>query len=537
MDVLLLSTYELGHQPLALARPAAHLLAAGHDVSCQDLAVEPLDEAAVRAAQLVGISVPMHTATRLGVRLAERVRALNPAGHVCFYGLYASLHADVLLAGPADSVIGGEFEAPLVALAEQLAAGPGAAPTADGVRAPATANSAAGERVPATAISTAAGERAPTAANGTAGGESSPLVGVSTRAHDGGVFLGRQPFLLPRRDLLPPLDRYARVDTGTRQKVVGYVEASRGCAHQCLHCPITPVYGGRLRIVPAPVVLEDVRRLVALGAEHVTFGDPDFFNGLRHSLRLVETVHAEFPTLTYDVTIKVEHLLEHRVHLATLAGTGCLFVVSAVEAVQDHILEHLRKGHTARDVEEALALARAAGLVVRPTFVPFTPWTRLDDYVELLAFIDRHDLIRHVDPIQLAIRLLVPCGSSLVGTPAMTPHLGPFDEATFSYRWAHPDPRLDQLQEAVSAVVEQAAATAEDAVVTFARIQALAAAAQAGPTRAAARVAAEREPVRAGAVRRGAAAPAVLSETVLAAARARGALLPPVPRLTEAWFC
>src|SRR4051794_451290 len=77
MDVLLLSTYELGHQPLAVARPAAHLLAAGHRVRCQDLAVDRLDEALAREAALIGISVPMHTATRLGVRLAERVRALN----------------------------------------------------------------------------------------------------------------------------------------------------------------------------------------------------------------------------------------------------------------------------------------------------------------------------------------------------------------------------------------------------------------------------------------------------------------------------
>src|SRR5258708_21749594 len=113
MDILLLSTYELGHQPIALARPAAHLIAAGHRVRCQDLAVEPLDEAAVRAARLVGISVPMHTATRLGARLAERVRALNPAGHVCFYGLYASLHADVLIGRLGHSAIGGGDEGAL----------------------------------------------------------------------------------------------------------------------------------------------------------------------------------------------------------------------------------------------------------------------------------------------------------------------------------------------------------------------------------------------------------------------------------------
>src|SRR5215211_1145770 len=145
MRVLLLSTYELGHQPLGLARPAADLLAAGHEVRCLDLAVDPLDEETVRWAGLVGISVPMHTATRLGARVAKRVRELNPAAHITFYGLYASLHADVLIGKLGDSAIGGEYEGPLVGLADALSQ-PG------------------GEVVP----------------------------GVRTAEHDGGVFLGRQ---------------------------------------------------------------------------------------------------------------------------------------------------------------------------------------------------------------------------------------------------------------------------------------------------------------------------------------------------------
>jgi radical SAM superfamily enzyme YgiQ (UPF0313 family) len=467
LDVLLLSTYELGHQPLAVARPAAHLLAAGHRVRCQDLAVERLDEGSVREAGLVSISVPMHTATRLGARLAERVRALNPAAHVCFYGLYASLHADVLLGALSDSVVGGEFEAPLVALAAALDAAPGR-PSRSALR------------------------------------EQDPPEGVQT-ANGGRAFLGRQPFLVPRRDLLPLLDRYARVETGGAQKLVGYVEASRGCAHQCRHCPITPVYEGRLRIVPEEVVLADVRQLVALGAEHITFGDPDFFNGIRHSLRIVEALHAEFPALTFDATIKVEHLLEHRAHLPALRAAGCLFVVSAVEAVQDDVLAHFRKGHTAADVEVALALTAAAGIPLRPTFVPFTPWTSLTDHLALLDFVAAHGLVGHVDPVQLAIRLLVPRGSTLVGTPAMAPHLGAFDAATFSYRWAHPDPRVDRLQEAAAALVEQAARAGDDAATAFARLHALGRAAAGHPP-----------------------APSPLPDRLPVAA---------VPRLTEPWFC
>ena len=467
MHVLLLSTYELGHQPLGLARPAADLLAAGHEVRCQDLSIERLDEQLVAWAGLVGISVPMHTATRLGVRVAAWVRELNPAAHIAFYGLYASLHADVLVGTLGDSAIGGEYEEPLVALADALGRSNGRA--------------------------VAAG----------------PVPGVRTALDDGGVFLGRQSFRLPRRDLLPPLDRYAHVDLGTHQKVAGYVEASRGCAHRCLHCPITPVYGGRLRVVERDVVLDDIGQLVRLGAEHVTFGDPDFFNGIRHSLRIVEELHAAFPELTYDVTIKVEHLLEHREHLPTLARTGCLFIVSAVEAVHDGVLAHLAKGHTAADVDAALALTREVGLPIRPTFVPFTPWLGLDGYIELLRFVRTRGLLHHVDPIQFAIRLLVPRGSSLYGTPSLASYVGEFDPETFSYAWTHPDPRMDALQREVAAAIEAATASGESPERTLRTIEQLALKA-AGDGNAG--ISADDEPF----------------DLVGAAF---------VPRLTETWFC
>jgi radical SAM superfamily enzyme YgiQ (UPF0313 family) len=475
MRVLLLSTYELGHQPLGLARPAADLTAAGHEVRCLDLSVDRLDETLVGWAELVGISVPMHTATRLGARLAERVRAINPGAHITFYGLYASLHADVLVGRLADSAIGGEYEGPLVALADALT------------------EQRQGR------------------------GRLLPIPGVRAADHDGGVYLGRQTFRLPRRDLLPPLDRYAQVDLGTRQKLAGYVEASRGCAHRCLHCPITPVYGGRLRIVERDVVLEDIEQLVRLGAEHITFGDPDFFNGIKHSLRIVEALHAAFPGLTYDVTIKVEHLLEHRQHLGTLARTGCLFIVSAVEAVHDHVLTYLDKGHSAADVDTALKLAAEVRLPLRPTFVPFTPWLDLDGYLELLAFVRGRGLIGHIDPVQFAIRLLVPRGSSLYGTPGLAPYVGDFDAETFSYRWSHPDPRMDQLQREVAALVEQAGCAGDPAEQTFTAIERLAL------------VAAGRE--------------ALTPRSPRAAQRPGGEgflALPTaafVPRLTETWFC
>src|SRR5260370_16510942 len=89
--ILLISCYELGHQPLAAASPLGFLKRAGFAADVLDIAVDPFDDAKVARARFVGISVPMHTALPLGVRVAERVREINPSAIVCFYGFCTPL--------------------------------------------------------------------------------------------------------------------------------------------------------------------------------------------------------------------------------------------------------------------------------------------------------------------------------------------------------------------------------------------------------------------------------------------------------------
>ncbi|HEX9898315.1 MAG TPA: radical SAM protein, partial [Candidatus Methylomirabilis sp.] len=323
--VVLLSTYELGRQPFGLASPAAWLRHAGAVVTCLDLAVQRLDEETIRAADLVAFYVPMHTATRLASALVPRVKALNPRAHLSFYGLYAPVNEGYLRSLGAETILGGEFEAGLVSLLARL---PGGA---------------------------------------NRDGQPQPVIS-----------LARQKFLVPDRSDLESLSRYASLILNGEKRTVGYTEASRGCKHLCRHCPVVPVYGGQFRIVQREVVLEDIRRQVATGAEHITFGDPDFLNGIGHSLAIVKAFHDEFPHITYDVTIKIEHLLKHATHLPALRDTGCLFVTSAVESLDDRVLALLDKGHTRRDFEEVVRLFREVGLTLAPTFVPFTPWISLE---------------------------------------------------------------------------------------------------------------------------------------------------------------
>jgi radical SAM superfamily enzyme YgiQ (UPF0313 family) len=404
--ILLISTYELGRQPFGLASPAAWLRKRGHGVSCLDLSRQALSEQAVREADLIAFYVPMHTATRLTLELLEPIRRSNPGAHLCAYGLYATLAAESLRAAGVESLLGGEFEQALVDLAEHLS-------------------------------------------------------GLSAFPHihplDSNVSLARLRFITPDRSDLPALEKYAHLVMPTGEhRVVGYTEASRGCKHVCRHCPIVPVYDGVFRIVDREVVLADIRQQVNAGAQHITFGDPDFFNGVGHAVPLVEALHREFPSLTYDVTIKVEHLGENKELLKTLRDTGCLFIVTAVESLDDLILEKLQKGHSREDFFKVVEDCRRAGIPLQPTFVPFTPWTTFDNYLDLLEQLQRLELIGAVAPIQLAIRLLVTAGSPLLDLDDVRERVGPFDAKSLIYPWEHSVPAIDRLCEELQDIVSSA---------------------------------------------------------------------------------
>jgi len=427
MNVLLISTYELGHQPFNLASPAAHLLHAGHLVQCLDLAVQNFNAEKVRQAEFIGISTPMHTAIRLGIHVARRVRKINPAAHINFYGLYAGLNADYLLATVANSAIGGEYEQALVALAD-------------------------------------AKEKR----------EDKKIAGVERNEGRDATQFPRLKFLKPARHLLPPLSNYAALSINGEYRLAGYVEASRGCAHTCRHCPITPVYEGRLRIVQTEVVLADISQLVEMGARHITFGDPDFLNGVKHSLRIVSELHATWPQLTFDFTAKIEHLLEYRDLLPEFAPLGCVFMVSAVELLNDHALAILQKGHTRADVEEAFQITMQAGIPLRPSLMPFTPWTTVQDFLDILDFVEANHIIAHVDPVQYSIRLLLPPGSPLLKLPETQPHLREFNDEKFTFLWEHSDPAMDRLQKEIAVGVEAATHAGQDTYQTFAAIRELA---------------------------------------------------------------
>ena len=405
MKITLINPYELGRQPFGLAEPAAFLQKAGFTVNCCDLSIQKLDTCLSPDTDIVAIYIAMHTATRIAIEALPKIKELAPDASLCVYGLYAPMNADLFRSLGVQTILGGEFEKGLVSMAKRIQAGEGKTQTE-----------------PETSLE-------------------------------------KIEFIAPDRSKLPPLSKYAGlINPDGSTLTVGFAETTRGCKYHCTHCPVVPVYNGKFYVIPADIVLNDIRSQIREGAQHISFGDPDFFNGPGHALKIVRALHREFPSLSYDVTIKIEHIVKYPEEIKALKETGCLFILSAVEAVDDDILGYLDKGHTRADFINALAFLREINIDLTPTFVAFTPWTTLEIYLELLRHIVELQLIESVAPVQLSIRLLIPAGSCILDINNLDGMIGEFDASILGHPWDNPDPRVDKLQQDVQAWVMQAEA-------------------------------------------------------------------------------
>jgi len=406
INVVLVSLYDLGHQPLSIASAAALLEDMECDVKIIDLTNFQSDTTPIINADLILLSVPMHTAARMAINLLPELKTINPNSHFSVFGLYALHLQDALDEKLINSAISGEFESNLKKLVADLKK---------------LKNDS--KNIP---------------------GWEEPKINFD-----------RQKFLTPSRDQLPSLEKYAKIIFEDKQKITGYVETSHGCAHVCPHCPVTAVYKGKFRIVDVSSILFDVDNLVSNGAEHITFGDPDFFNAPKHSLKVASLIKKKYPNLTFDAIIKVEHILEYEPLLKDLHALDFLFITSAFESMNETVLQKLQKGHTAGDMQKAIDLCRKACLLIKPTWIPFTPWMKLDDYSHMLNFIISNKIINMTSSVQFSIRLLIPKFSTLLQQIADDGINTNYSKLKLTHEWEHTDKRVEDLFAEISLLVSQ----------------------------------------------------------------------------------
>ena len=405
LNIVGISLYDLGHQPLSLAAAAAIFKKNSCNFTLVDLSISKLDVDEIISADVILLSVPMHTAARMALSILPKLRELNSNAHISAFGLYAIQLEDALSENLLDSAFAGEFEPNLELLLNKYL-----------YQNNEDLNSDFWDK---------------------------PKVDFS-----------RQKFLVPERNKLPLLSEYAKIQYHNNEKINGYIETSRGCAHICSHCPVTAVYKGKFRVIDAKSILTDVDNLVNEGAQHITFGDPDFFNAPKHSLKIASIIKDKNPQLTFDATIKVEHILEYKDLIKTLDDLNFLYIISAFESTSDVVLAHLKKNHNLYDMHHVLDICRDANLFIKPTWIPFTPWMDYSDYVKMINFIVENDLVGLTPRIQYGIKLLIPKYSALFDGESLNAFDMQYSTASLNHEWSHENSDVEKLFTEVSQLIE-----------------------------------------------------------------------------------
>ena len=251
---------------------------------------------------------------------------------------------------------------------------------------------------------------------------------------------------IPDRSPFPEISNYTHLVKGKNKLFTGSVETTYGCKHSCTHCPVPMQFNGRFKTFSEEKILIDISNQIESGAQHISFDDADFFNGPKYSLKILEKLTKKFPSITYDATIKVEHIIKYQDYFKELTNLNMLFITSAFETTNNRVLKILEKNHTYKDLEQSISISKQYNIDIRPTWMPFTPWTNLVDLINIVTLIEHYELRETVDPIQLTIKLLVPKGSLMLKRPEFKQYIGEYDQDSFTYLWNYENSKVGNLQ-------------------------------------------------------------------------------------------
>lgn len=410
---ILVSIFEGGYQPINALTGLAALHDAGHDTDFLDAYVDGYDIKKLSQYDTIILPVPLYDSLNSAIQLCKELKAAGCKAETVMFGQYATINAPYLSGRYADHVVSGEWEVPLVSLMNRKAGG------------------------------------------------TEPVVNVyshgSTTPEQAVQMLKlRGTMAKPLRNMAPNLTKYPQPHLVTlmgTEKVVGGIELTRGCHHKCTYCSVYSAYDGKVLLGDVDQILLDVDVLVEQGMEHMTFIDAEFFNATRRSFDALNRIHKRHPSLTFDFTTRVDHILENRDRLTELRDQGVRVITSALEFPKNEVLKQVCKEVDVEDLKEAVRLVQEAGITLNPTFIMFNPWVTLEDFPRFHDFLVETNMENLVDPVQFETRLHLYKGSPLLKND--TVRALRMEEQEFHFDWFHPDERVDDLFRASVTPVEE----------------------------------------------------------------------------------
>lgn len=393
MKILLISTDEVGFQPLGLACAKPYLSSLA-EVELVDISV--MQEPTCDNYDLIAFSIPTFGAIEQSIQLMTKFRNNGYSKPLICYNQYATVQPESFLLDDNCFIVMGEYETVLEELVNAYL-----------------------EKKSLNAIDFVYSQE-----------NKNPLKNLK-----------RTKFLTPDRTSLPKLSNYAYKNG----KLVGNIETMRGCAHGCTYCSVFAAYQKRVVKIPDEIILKDIDYVVQKGAEHITFIDADFFSTGKKGVRLIKQMHQKYPKLTFDITLRLDDVVRYREFFPALKKYGCIEITSAFEFPSDVVLKEFDKRITLQDMDEGLAILREVQIPIVPTFISYNPWANAEDMIEFGQYLNNTGLMSDIDDMQLKTRLLLYKGSPLLENKTIQ-KLALMDKG-YHYEWKHIDQEVDQMYE------------------------------------------------------------------------------------------
>jgi len=187
-----------------------------------------------------------------------------------------------------------------------------------------------------------------------------------------------------------------------------WIETSRGCPWgKCSHCSIAQLENKfARRNKPINMIITELKQIVAIGIERVTFSDSEFIGhsimGVIRAMEIAKRIIANNIKISFHLDMRISSIVDKndtpkerqlRIQmLELLKNAGLRTVYIGIETGSSTQLKRYNKGTNIQIAEEAIALCRKLDLNMAIGFIILDPLVSKKEIIENITFISRNHI-------------------------------------------------------------------------------------------------------------------------------------------------
>lgn len=197
------------------------------------------------------------------------------------------------------------------------------------------------------------------------------------------------------------IHKYTASKIFARKSPLAFIETSRGCYSHCVYCNKN-IHGYKLRQKSPKRVVDEMEYLLKLGFKEIHIIDDVFTADMKRAYEICEEIlrrGMKFPWYPRG-GIRVDRV--NKELLRIMKKSGCYRVPFGIESGSQRVLDAIKKRITLKQAENAVRIAKEAGLEVECYFMIGLPTETEKDILSSISF------AKKLDPNYLKFAITLP---------------------------------------------------------------------------------------------------------------------------------